>query len=670
MVDGGSGGAARTTVPVPVNTARPWVRFPGPSLLVYLLLVGLHVAAAVAPSPWSWGIHQLSFLPLGVRLAFGAAFLLLLVPAIATAVAVLPTAVARVAGSFGVTVLFAAASAVAFWLGRIEFAFLGDGLVWIQHLESGAPFYFSEPLATTVLCWTARALNASQPGTVAGATSVLLGFVFIVAALRVCRSRWTDVYTRGLAATLLLLHPTILLFFGYVESYAMVQVLSLLFVWSLLRAPRGFSLVVPATILGVAIATHLVAVFWLPALWANAWRPLAGAHARVAPGREPQGAPHGATLGPLVAMLLAFAIAAAITFAVGSSPGSVLKRAIGPQGIGAQESTWFWSAPHAADVSNLIVLVLGPAFVLAAHGLARRAQIRELWADPAWRPLVLLVAGSLSFAVLVQPRIGGARDWDLFASWSVPAVLLGVELSRRLRQKSLSPSGETKVAGRAVGLAVLVTSSWLWVNLDPALAARRFIVLQQQGGPFSRDARGYASETLGVYYRSRDPRLARDSWREATLLAPSHARYHVNLGSAALALGDLNEARVAWARAHELGERDARIVYNLALACLRTGHAAEAVRHFDELIAGGAGNWSILQSRARAKTELGLWREALVDLDRALQLDSTQADVHCDRGVALRSLGDSAGARGSFRAALRLAPAHPEARRALESMSP
>lgn len=59
--------------------------------------------------------------------------------------------------------------------------------------------------------------------------------------------------------------------------------------------------------------------------------------------------------------------------------------------------------------------------------------------------------------------------------------------------------------------------------------------------------------------------------------------------------------------------------------------------------------------------ELGNYEQALQSYDRALEIDSSFADAHCNKGSLLRDKGDFAGAITSYKMALMYKPNFPEA---------
>jgi Flp pilus assembly protein TadD len=273
------------------------------------------------------------------------------------------------------------------------------------------------------------------------------------------------------------------------------------------------------------------------------------------------------------------------------------------------------------------------------------------------------------FLLLVPPRIGGARDWDLFLSVLIPALLLAVEAWRRAfaTPATLGAAART-VAGRALGLALVVTVAWLAVQLDAPRAARRLFVLQEPRGTFGSFARGYANETLAQYWRDRDVGTARDAYLRATLANPNNPRYFNNLATLELRFNEIEPARVAFRRAYQLGMHEWFVLHNLGLCELQLGNPAAAEPLFDELVRTKPQMWQGWLNRGLSRLDLGRAAEALPDLDRAVELAPREPDVHYTRGLVQRELGRIADARASFTEALRLAPKHAQARDALQRL--
>jgi hypothetical protein len=267
---------------------------------------------------------------------------------------------------------------------RLRFPFLGDGIVWIDKIENGDTFFHFEPLATAVATFVAR--RAASPRAAAGYPAIVCGVLYVVGIAWLVRRVWSDSRPQALAALLLAIHPTILLFFGYIESYPMLLVLQTGFALTLASRAGWWSLIGSALFLGVAIASHLQSLAWLPALWVVAWMaPGGGRAARW--GRE------------LATTAIALGVAALVVRALGPSPLALLGKLRGATGMSGVDAEVLFAPYRSAEMLNEIVLILAPQLVL---GPARRRRRRERIAAP-WPALAALPPGPLLFFILFVP---------------------------------------------------------------------------------------------------------------------------------------------------------------------------------------------------------------------------------------------------------------------------
>jgi len=636
--------------------------------VVFAVLALVFLGAGLAADPRAWGLNALAFLPRAAWAAAAAALVLVALPGMARRAEDAAAAVgAGVLPSLRRVLIVAGAAGVGFFAGRLQVQLLGDGIVWVQKLEAHTAFQHFEPLAALVTSRVARVLDAAAPAKAAGAPSVILGVLYVVATAFLCRALWSGAAARGLAWLLLLAHPALLLFFGYVESYPLLLVVQVLFALALARAARaGFAAaLLPALLLAVAMASHLQAILWLPALVALV---------RVQP----------ANAGRSLRRPIAFAVATLaagflLALAAGARPGDITAALGSDAALGAVTPRWFFSLRHAIDLANEYGLLVGAPLVLAAAALAGGVRLRAL-RGATWTPILWMLPGPLLFSLLVPPHIGAARDWDLYVSLALPALLLGVEAWRRATGGAggdpAAPAGAVAgrgvagrgVAGRALGLAVVTTAAWLAVNVDAPRAARRLVVAQDPRGTFDNFARGYTNETLGVYYRTFDAVAARDAYARAAAANPKNARYYNNLGNAEVQLGHIAAGRDAYRRALELGMHEWHVVYNLGICELQLDRPEEAQEVFDQLMRDWPQQWQGPAMRARARLDMDRAEEALADLERAAVLAPRQPEVHYSKGLALRAMGRQAEARAALKEALRFDADYGPARRALERL--
>lgn len=488
----------------------------------------------------------------------------------------------------------------------------------------------------------------------------MLGWFYVLATALLCRTLWRDAAAAGLGWVLLLLHPVLLFWFGYVESYPLLLVLQVLLVLALARAAQGrLHVAVPAIVLVAGMATHLQAVTWLPCLvpllWSRARRTTP-----VTAGPVPRTGRRPLLAGAALALVAAGAAALAVRIA-GASPAVYIEYVRHQAANLPRILPRLFGADHLLAVANEYVLLLGTASLLLVPSLASRDARRrrlEVW----WNPLVWMLPGPLLLSFFKEAAIGPARDWDLFASIFLPALLLGVEKWHGVT------AGAAPLAGRTVGYAAVVTAAWLGVNLDAGRAARRLEVLQDDRGPFSDFARSYANETLGAYWWDRDLPAARDAYRRAARADPANDRCWHNLAKAEMQLGNIEAARDAYRYLVEIGIHSYDVLHNLALCELETTQFAAAERLFDRLVVRWPDRWQDLAGRGVARLGQGRPAAALEDLSRAVELHPGDADAHHYRAEALSALGRRAEAQHAWENAVAIQPDHQQARARLDAL--
>jgi tetratricopeptide (TPR) repeat protein len=653
---------------MPANTPP---RSPGPSWIpgLFYALLGIAVAlAGIRADPRTWGVHAFAFLPRMAWILATIGLAVLLLPSVAERTGRIAAWVGERLSRSILVVVVALGAAVLFYLWRLEFQFLGDGMVWVGAIADGKRFYHFEPLAAAMTQGLANLLTSAHPERAGGALSILMGALYVLTTAGLCRTLWPDAGTRGLAWLLLVIHPVLLLFFGYIESYPVLVALEVCFVLALAAMAKGrLAWPTAAVVLGFAIATHVVAIAWLPALVVLVHAlgaSKAGARAHTGSLRR--------SLRAASAVVIALAVAFASAVVIGVKPARLVADLFGHNALGSQSWAWMFSLRHAADLGNEFMLLLSPAWVLLAAALAGSlapAAARKREADSEvpnsfWQAMAMLGLGTLAVTLFVQPRIGGARDWDLFTPVVLPAILLVVHSWRAWQRQ---PTRALADAGRALGLAIVCTGAWLAVGLDAGRSAWRLEVLQQPHGSFSKFARGYANETLGIYYRSRDPEAARLAWVRAAQANPANPRYFNNLGMEELRRNDLPAACVAFRRALELGMDEYFVRYNVANCERKEGDLAAAEELYDTLIEQARERWEAFGARGLVRVQRGRAAEGLQDLQIAARLAPNHADVFYSMGLALEALGRMDEARAAWQRALQIDPKHAASRQRLSA---
>jgi tetratricopeptide (TPR) repeat protein len=149
-------------------------------------------------------------------------------------------------------------------------------------------------------------------------------------------------------------------------------------------------------------------------------------------------------------------------------------------------------------------------------------------------------------------------------------------------------------------------------------------------------------------------------YRRVIALEPGLAQAHGNLGSALLEAGEREAAIVSLRRAIELRPQLAGAVTQLARALTAAGRGAEAVPHYERLLAGDPGV-ETLDEYATLLAGLGRYEASARRYRDALERTPGNARLHANLGHVLHCLGDFRGGIEHSRRAIELEPQLPEA---------
>jgi tetratricopeptide (TPR) repeat protein len=150
-----------------------------------------------------------------------------------------------------------------------------------------------------------------------------------------------------------------------------------------------------------------------------------------------------------------------------------------------------------------------------------------------------------------------------------------------------------------------------------------------------------------------------EGYRRVIALEPGLAEAHRNLGSALLEAGD-RAAIDSLRRAIELRPDFASAVTQLARALTAAGRGAEAIPHFERLLANGP-SAELLNEYGTLLAGLGRYEQCVRCYRDALTRAPADARLHANLGHALHCLGDFRAAIEHCRRAIELEPRLPEA---------
>lgn len=368
--------------------------------------------------------------------------------------------------------VFTAVAAVLAWQVRTAYAFLGDGTWYAAELYRSIslegyansmikPSAWLTGLALDSLARMLRPDDIRLPFILSGIAGM------VIAAGAVFLSTRRERVSIMLATTVMLLFGCgSLVFFGYIELYALAYGLSIAYfvtAWQSFR--RALPVWVPTILLLAAIGFGATAIAWLPSL-------LVLLHWRV---RGEEGS-FPLRRAALVLVALPFVGVAALYAGIGASGDNSYLVAIAPyervvDGLRTGWQRYVLTAPERwADIVNMLLLGLGPLLfilpVLLVH--ARRSGILR---QPAVLFGAVAASGGLTLLVFGNTFLGLARDWDVGAF-----LLLGMAMFVLVVWVALSRDGGWQ---RYVlpGLTAVICSHlvlWVSVNTSEPVSAARF----------------------------------------------------------------------------------------------------------------------------------------------------------------------------------------------------
>ena len=540
----------------------------------------------------------------------------------------------------------AAVAGAAFWLLSTPTHLLGDGVLVGEMVGKGAKFRALDGM-DFLLHRLAREAIAPVGDMEAAYRlyawgSHLAGLLGVLAAIFLLRRSRLAVPARVLLLMLWLISASTLLYCGYVESYGFLSVALLGFLWSGAMAQRGeVPSWLPGVCFGCALFLHSTALLALPAL---VWLAVRPGPAKIARGRWALGLLAPAIVLPLAAVLAHVALGYDAgwlrrDFPVSSNQHSVLVALGGDHGL--------LSAVHWKDLANWVLLVVPvPAWLILRRirGLRRRAR------EPEWMfLLVQAVCFGIAF-VLLDRKLGGARDWDLFA----PHVAGLGWIAVRLWEPDIIARGR---AGPWPGLrfaapwvAFLIAWPWFAVNASTDASLRRFTEIRADFAPYQR---AYATQDLAKYYRERgDLGHSALLYEETVRTFPHNARFRALLGTTYISLGRIDEAQQQFDEALWIDPGQWVVFDMRAKLALRRGDDATALGLYRRQTRLNPDKPEVWEGLGYAAVRTRNFEEARSAFLRAGALvDDPQYDYYA--GIACASLGRWDEAVGLFQRSVR-----------------
>ncbi len=569
------------------------------------VLILIHVAASFFPHQRLWGLNLLYYLPAVFRwIVVGAAILVLLPAVNGRLTHALSSLLGRIDDSSKSVsksvrrLLLSILAFPLFWLLREKMYLLGDGNLRASEVLAGMKISFSEPLDFLVhaLVFKMTKLNAF---TIYALLSCLAGVALVYVLLVMSDRMGQGGKGKTLIFAVLITMGANQLFFGYVESYTLMYVALLTFIfssWFYLQGGCKFRLPVVAFLLTAGF--HLVGLTLLPSLvYLSLIRP--------------ENKSNKSRVSPESAKLLGMALALAV---VGGGLWMLWRGAPPSAGLGSVllfplgsfENSLYpvYSWSHLMDFVNhqFLVSPIGAVVWLAVIFSGRK---ESPLGSKTTILFLLVIVPQLLFGFLFDPQLGYPRDWDLFAFTSSGYTILGVYLLAQ-RFKGSTPEGIRYVTLALVGTALLSTLPWIYVNAGQDKAIARFnhiLNLDDRRAALGHECLAYNYRRLG------EKEKEVEEWVRAVELSgkPRYVKnlavVHVEMGEYGKAAGKLEEvlrlnpddgltyndlgkdkARMSFERAVDLRPDNPEYYENLGLMLLNWGKYDDALKVFTRLL--------------------------------------------------------------------------------------
>jgi Flp pilus assembly protein TadD len=425
--------------------------------------------------------------------------------------------------------------------------------------------------------------------------AVAIGSLAMLACLLIAPRLFRDRAVGLVFVTGLFLGGYSLQFVGYVENYAAFIALVILFTLLgtyVTREPgkRWWLLPVAA---GAAIM-HILAVTLVPAL-------LYALFAPTAIGRRIARMSAGAMLLAVlitggVATLVLHVVASANFFAHYSLVPLVAE-------YFTPDRYSLFSSAHLLDVANLLLLVCPPLLLVGGLVAVDRRHVKL--ADPATMFLSLASLSTVGTMFLLDPKLGMARDWDLFSFAGVPLVALVFYVLVEKREHPVVR--QSLMLALVLCLLTILPRIVTLSSVEQSVTQfRHYAMLDLQknrkswGFHLARHYEITGDTAQADAVRAEWTRLhpdktlveearlmkQRGQWQrseellwQAAQINPSNSDIWSNLGEIVLYMGLVDSAEVLLTRCLRLNPSDYSAYNNLATAFLQWGQYDKAIKH-------------------------------------------------------------------------------------------
>ncbi|MFH2036245.1 MAG: hypothetical protein ABIJ45_07580 [Candidatus Zixiibacteriota bacterium] len=483
--------------------------------------------------------------------------------------------------------------------------FLGDGYTWLDNLtgQRSTIFKWSESGSTSILSFIQNFLGEKNKQTgllafqIVSVTSgaITIWFYFEIAGLISSEST-----KRFLIFISLLISGTLLLFFGYVENYPILFPFIFAFFYFAIKYAKKDTGIIGATIfLILAIIIHLQSAIFIPGLiylyFCN---------------------PSGQKLFKKYKAYFYLSIIIILTaglyiFYKKYTTNLYFENIFLPlfNGKPIYPEYSLLSGRHLIDIINQLLLIspLLPLFAILSI-----KNWRKSLADKTSAFLILISISSLLFLLIIDPKLGMPRDWDLFAMTGIGVMLLFIYRITDPACKKIKPYSFSLLL-----IALLAITPFLIVSLNTSCSLKqmRYIIELDKEKSLS------SIITLRNYHRDNGNKNAADS---ANMLFNLYNQNERKINQAFKALDDGNYEQAATIMKAIKPDKFNSNYHNLAsILNMEMGFFDNALKANAKAIQLRAYDAKIISNRAQIYIKMKNYNEAMELLRKGLAFDST-----------------------------------------------
>ena len=618
------------------------------TILFSLVLVSLYAAGYFFPSALTWGFHFLGFLPSSVFYLYLIIVLtglfFIMKKDIDGIVAPVSSFMVRKPTLFLFIVIVVAIGCI--YLLRVRVPLLGDSFFLVKNYSEAsrgvAPLYpRNEPLSTYYFSFFMNLFGVSsykQFLNVFLLADILLGIGFIICTFIIVQHLFSEKETRFSSFIYLLTIPTVQLFFGYVETYAVVLLaVSLYTLVAVLYLKQKIPFFPLPIIFLVQTLTHYFTLLLFPSLLYLAYLEMKNR------GGKKVLLSFGTTVGIILILLIAvnFEVEKFSAWTPHSHFLSVVE-STNPFEKYSQAYTLF-SPYHFIDVLNLFILLSPGALFLVFLTLYYRKHVSLRSATSKF--FVSAIVPVFMVLFVTKFDLGMSRDWDIFAPYFFLLSLFAVFIFF----ESGLPNGR-KIFSITIIVTIANSLVWFYLNSTTDASIRRYTSLLDkrivsQGGFYS------ANLYLSMYYHQiRDLKSPIQLWSDYIDLYPMDNRGYVNV------INNLRPAgKSAYEKMIETYERWLKNDPNSPVArnhyvnfCVETGNGyfgemnlRQAALYYQKAIELDTNNSRAYNNLGSVCAQQENYAQAIAFFQKAIDLDSSYAEAYYNLGHVYTEKGES-----------------------------